>query len=207
MITQLPGQSALDFPLKGAVVPGVGGRTDVWFEEYAALTHLNLRGNLEDGGFTASVTGVLGIAPPGVPNRVARTGDACIHWLSPDEWLIVSTLPAAVTERELVVSLEGQHYALVDLSGGQTVLRIGGSRARDILASDCTLDFHPHVFRHDHCRQSQLAGAPVLIRRVEELDDIAFDLIIRRSFCRHLFDWLTDAARETGYILRAPKCE
>ena len=79
MITQLPGQSALDFPLKGAVVPGVGGRTDVWFEEYAALTHLNLRGNLEDGGFTASVTGVLGIAPPGVPNRVARTGDACIH--------------------------------------------------------------------------------------------------------------------------------
>ena len=206
-MTDVFGQSALDFPVGGCVVPGVGGRTDVWFEEYPALTHLNLRGNLEDVGFTASVTGVLGIAPPGVPNRVARTGDACLHWLSPDEWLIVSTLPAAVTERELVVALAGKHYALVNLSGGQTVLRIGGVRARDILASDCTLDFHPHVFRHDHCRQSQLAGAPVLIRRVEELDDIAFDLIIRRSFCRHLFDWLTDAAHETGYILRAPHCE
>ncbi|HIG13490.1 MAG TPA: hypothetical protein EYQ32_03370 [Gammaproteobacteria bacterium] len=81
-----------------------------------------------------------------------------------------------------------------------------GVRARDILASDCTLDFHPRIFRHGDCRQSLLAGAPVLIRRVDELDDVAFDLVVRRSFSRHLFDWLTDAAHETGYILRIPHC-
>ena len=196
------GQSALDFPLKGRVVPGVGGSTDVWFEEYPALTHLNLRGNLDEVDFTASVTGVLGIAPPGVPNRVARTSDTCLHWLSLDEWLIVSTLSAALIEKALAVSLAGRHYALVNLSGGQTVLRIGGVRARDILASDCTLDFHPRVFRHGDCRQSLLAGAPVLIRRVDEVDEVAFDLVVRRSFSRHLFDWLIDAAHETGYILR-----
>jgi len=200
--TDVLGQSALDFPLKGRVVPGVGGRTDVWFEEYPALTHLNLRGNLDEVDFTASVTGVLGIAPPGVPNRVARTSDTCLHWLSLDEWLIVSTLAAALIEKALAVSLAGRHYALVNLSGGQTVLRIGGVRARDILASDCTLDFHPRVFRHGDCRQSLLAGAPVLIRRVDEVDEVAFDLVVRRSFSRHLFDWLTDAAHETGYILR-----
>ena len=188
-------------------MPGVGGRTDVWFEEYPALTHLNLRGNPDDVGFTASVSGVLGIAPPGVPNRVACTADSCLHWLSPDEWLIVSTLSATLIEKELAESLAGRHYALVNLSGGQTVLRIGGLRARDILASDCTLDFHPRGFRHGDCRQSLLGGAPVLIRRVGEVDDVAFDLVVRRSFSRHLFDWLTDAAHETGYILRASHCE
>ena len=202
MTTGVSGQSAFDFPLGGRVVPGVEGRSDVWFEEYAALTHLNLRGNLEDPGFTASVTGVLGIAPPGVTNRVARTSDTCLHWWSLDEWLIVSTLSAALIEKALTVSLAGRHYALVNLSGGQTVLRIGGVRARDILASDCTLDFHPRVFRQGDCRQSLLAGAPVLIRRVDEVDEVAFDLVVRRSFSRHLFDWLTDAAHETGYILR-----
>ena len=206
-MTDVFGQSALDFPVGGCVVPGVGGRTDVWFEEYPALTHLNLRGHLDDAGFIASVTGVLGIAPPGVPNRVARTTETCLHWLSIDEWLIVSTVPAAVIETGLAVSLAGRHYALVNLSGGQTVLRVGGVRARDILASDCTLDFHPRVFRHGHCRQSLLAGAPVLIRRVDERNDVAFDLVVRRSFSRHLFDWLTDAAHETGYILRPPYCE
>jgi len=205
--TGVPRQSALDFPSGGRVVPGVEGRADVWFEEYPALTHLNLRGNLEEADFSSSVTGVLGIAPPGVPNRVARTSDTCLHWLSLDEWLIVSTLSAALIEKGLAVSLAGRHYALVNLSGGQTVLRIGGVGARDILASDCTLDFHPRVFRHGDCRQSLLAGAPVLIRRVDELDDVAFDLVVRRSFSRHLFDWLTDAAHETGYILRAPHCE
>ncbi|HIG13489.1 MAG TPA: hypothetical protein EYQ32_03365 [Gammaproteobacteria bacterium] len=124
--TGVPGQSALDFPSGGRAVPGVEGRTDVWFEEYPTLTHLNLRGNLDEVDFTASVTGVLGIAPPGVPNRVARTSDTCLHWLSPDEWLIVSTLSAALIEKGLAVSLAGRHYALVNLSGGQTVLRIGG---------------------------------------------------------------------------------
>ena len=207
MTTGVQGQGAFNFPLGGRVVPGVEGRADVWFEEYPALIHLNLRGNLEDVGFSAGVTGILGIAPPGVPNRVARTTNTCLHWLSLDEWLIVSTLSAEVIEKGLTVSLARRHYALVNLSGGQTVLRIGGPRARDILASDCTLDFHPRVFRHGHCRQSLLAGAPVLIRRVDELDDVAFDLVVRRSFSRHLFDWLTDAARETGYILRTPHCE
>ena len=207
MTTGVSGQSALDFPVGGRVVPGVEGRSDVWFEEYPALTHLNLRGHLDEVDFTASVTGVLGIAPPGVPNRVARTSDTCLHWLSLDEWLIVSTLSAALIEKALAVPLAGRHYALVNLSGGQTVLRIGGLRARDILTSDCTLDFHPRVFRHGDCRQSLLAGAPVLLRRVDELDDVAFDLVVRRSFSRHLFDWLTDAAHETGYILRTPHCE
>ena len=206
-MTDVFGQSAFDFPVGGCVVPGIGGRTDVWFEEYPALTHLNLRGNLEDTGFTASVTGILGTAPPGVPNRVARTSDTCLHWLSLDEWLIVSTLSAAPIDKALAASLAGRHYALVNLSGGQTVLRIGGVGARDILASDCTLDFHPRVFCPGDCRQSLLAGAPVLIRRVDELHEVAFDLVVRRSFSRHLLDWLTDAAHETGYILRAPDCE
>ena len=82
-----------------------------------------------------------------------------------------------------------------------SALRIGGSQ----WGADCAA--HRGVAGEGYFGERLYVGAPVLIRRVEELDDIAFDLIIRRSFCRHLFDWLTDAARETGYILRAPKCE
>ena len=206
--TELSRQSALHIPADLRSTPGRARRQRVWLEERADFTHLNLRGSVDEVGFNASVAAVVGVALPRQPNRVAHSGPNLIYWLGPDEWLIVSSSPVQMITVPLVTALEQQHYALVDVSGGQMILRIGGAEVRNVIASGCTLDLHPRAFEADQCAQSLLAGIPVLVHRVGDLKGGSiFDLLVRRSFAQHLFDWLIDAAREVGIVVQAGRLE
>lgn len=170
-----------------------GANGPVVFSERPCLTHLNLRGDLEDAAFAEAVANVIGFALPAQPNTV-NEGKACVAcWLGPNEWLLI-----AEEEQSLV---QGLHQALSDLfaavtdvSSGQTIIRISGPCARDVMAKGCTLDLHPRVFGAGQCAQSGLAKTNVLIRFVD--DTPAFDIVVRRSFAEYLWVWLEDAAKE-----------
>ena len=159
--------------------------------------HVNLRGDPGDTAFLKTVDSVLGFGLPLTPNTVSEDAGLTALWLGPEEWLIV-TPPDG--EGTLAAALEGAlgdiFSSVTDLTGGQTVVRLSGPRARDILAKGCTLDLHPRVFGPARCAQTLVAKAMVTIMQVDESP--TFDLIVRRSFADYLAHWLRDAATEYG---------
>ena len=101
-------------------------------------------------------------------------------------------------------TLCGVHVAVTDLTGGQSLLRIGGVQSRDVLSAACTLNLHPDVFAQGSCAQTILAHANVLITPVSQCSgDFVFDVVVRRSYADHLIRWLMDAAYESGFEFRS----
>ena len=177
------------------------GRTDdaaVTIAERPFLGHLNLRGNPEDAAFTSAAESVLGFDLPTKPNTTAANDDLLALWLGPDEWHVV-TPPAAQTPLldSLKAAFDGMHFAVTDVTGGQTVITVSGPRACDVLSKGCPLDLHPTVFKPTHCAQTLLAKANVIIHCVDDSPP-TFELIVRRSFAEYTSSWLYDAALEYG---------
>ena len=97
------------------------------------------------------------------------------------------------------MALNGVHAALVDLTDAQTIIRVSGPRARDLIAKGCTLDLHPRAFGAGHVARGTLAHAQITLLQTAsdgETGGPAFDLYVGRSFAQHLWCWLEDAARE-----------
>lgn len=174
----------------------------VHLSERRFLGHLNLRGDPADQSFRDAIRGMLGADPPLEPNTVAEGPELAVLWLGADEWLVL-TPPGreAAVVQALRDALGEQHFALTDVSGGQTVINLRGDRARDVLAKGCTLDLHPRVFGPGRCAQSHVAKANVIIRQLDGTP--SYDLIVRRGFAEYLALWLKDAAREHGLSVGA----
>ena len=163
--------------------------------EWAFWGHINLRGDGADEAFQAGVERVVGARAPVEPNTVVRAGDTEIVWLGPDEWLVV---PPPDIKDELAANLQetlkGLHVSVNDISGGQTIIRLRGARARELLNRGCPLDLHPRVFGVGQCAQSYIAKSNALIIQVD--DTPTYDVIVRRSFADYLARWLLDAGME-----------
>lgn len=180
-------QHALASFLNGNSVPDAGD-SGMRLEVRPHYGYLNLRGDPGDERFLQAVQQALGQSLPIVPNTFTE-GDQTIYWLGPDEWLL-STTPGQEkgTAGQLEQSLAGQCHSLVDVTGGQILIRLGGSRAREVLARSSTLDFHPRAFKTGQCAQTTLAKTSMLVALVD--DTPAFDIIVRRSFAEYAVRWL-----------------
>ena len=188
-------------PLAHSRLPQLHGnrvRAGVVLEEHSLRTHLNLRGNSNDAEFANPTEEVLKLSLPVQPNTVSHRQDLMAAWLAPDEWLLIA---GADVGKSLKLDLDSRlahcHYALNDLSGGQTMISISGPQSLDLLAKGCTLDLHPRVFGAGQCAQSHLAKASVtIVARASNLS--AYDVVVRRSFADYLWRWLIKAGSEYG---------
>ena len=180
--------------------PATGVGVQIW--ERPFLGHINLRGTPSEKRFLEAVEGAIGVALPLEPNTVAADGEISALWLGPDEWLL---LTPPDRQMDVVLALKaalGDTFAAVnDLSGGQTVVRIQGTHARDVLSKGCPLDLHPRVFGPGQCAQSHISKTMALIRQID--DTPTYDGIIRRSFADYLARWLEEAASEYGLAVIA----
>ena len=184
-------------------------RTGAQLQAIPHYGYLNLRGDPNSEQFLQVVQATLGQPFPIVPNTFtatahtqrelqrgrisnpppATTPSCTIYWLGPDEWLLSAELGR---EKDLAAqlgkNLAGQPHSLVDVTGGQLLMRLTGQRAREVLAKGCTLDLHPRAFKVGQCAQTTLAKASMLIALVD--DTPTFDLIVRRSFAEYAARWL-----------------
>ena len=71
---------------------GVDGRSGVIFEELAFCVHLNLRCDPTDSQTLTAASTALGVGLPLVPNTFHEASDIRIHWLGPDEWLVLAPM-------------------------------------------------------------------------------------------------------------------
>ncbi|MDE2768988.1 MAG: sarcosine oxidase subunit gamma [Chloroflexota bacterium] len=161
------------------------------------LTHLNLRLDPADATALAAVHRVLGIKLPLTPNTTTAGDDLMAIWLGPDEWLLLADHHQSdALLADLQTALSGQFASVVDLSAGQTVIRLSGPSTLDVLARGCALDLHPSVFQPGACAQTLLARAQALLIAVDDTPTI--DITVRRSFAPYVAAWLQDAARHFG---------
>ena len=182
--------------------PSTGAAVGVTLTERPFLVHLDLWGDPSDRAFLDAARGAVGVALPLEPNTVARGPETAALWLGPDEWLILAPPDGGGLESTIERALEGRRHAVVDVSGGQTVIGLSGGRAPDVLAKGCTLDLHPRAFGPGRCAQTLVAKANATIWQTG--DGPSYDLIVRRSFAEYLAFWLIDASREYGLTIIPP---
>lgn len=183
---------------------GVGGAVSFWIQERPFGTHINLRGDASEARFVEAVATATGVVLPQDPNTCASSDRWHVSWLSPDEWLLMGPEDDAAVA-VLVDQLESLHHALNEVSGGQTVFRVGGDAWREVLASACPFDLHPRVFGEGACGQTVVAHTNVVLIFVnDDPRGEALDIVVRRSFADHLARWLMDAAIEGGFEMLEP---
>ncbi|MCP5371367.1 MAG: sarcosine oxidase subunit gamma [Hyphomicrobiales bacterium] len=156
---------------------------------------LVLRGGSDDGAFTAAAAKVLGAGLPLAPNTAARGPRGLALWLGPTEWMVhVDADTCDALAAELTAAFAGLHAAVVDVSDYYAVMRLGGPRARDVLAKGCPLDLHPDRFDVDHCAQTRFVASAILLHQVDV--GPTYDIQVRWSFADFLWTYLADAMRE-----------
>ena len=173
--------------------------------ERAFPSQLDLRGDPGNEAFMEAVSGVVGRAPPVIPNTWTGKDDSDedprVLWLAPAEWLIVTATGAGDTlAGKLAAAVADHGGSVVDVGDARAVFVLRGPNARAVLMKGCSLDLHPDAFRPGDCAQSLLARAAVILcRRKDEADaGASFEVHVARSFAAYLWAWLEDAAGEYG---------
>jgi sarcosine oxidase subunit gamma len=170
----------------------------VYLQEHALLSHLVLRGDPQNEAFKQGVEEVLGLA---LPERLSHcANDALsITWISPDEWLvIVADDQAFATEQDLREALSG-HYAIVNVSGGQTLLELSGEKATQVLMKSTVYDVHDSHFPVGKAVTTVFAKTQaVIIRKAPD----CWQLVVRRSFSDYIWLWLQDSCAEFGLVIK-----
>ncbi|MGB7754986.1 MAG: sarcosine oxidase subunit gamma family protein [Salinisphaera sp.] len=187
--------------LRGANLRIRGG---VSLRERPFLSHISLRGKCDDTAFTDACAKVLGNSLPTTPNTQVEGDGVVVCWMGPTEWLVLAETEAGQGLLEsLRAALAGIHSGVVELSGGQTLIEIRGEHAVDTLAKGTTIDLHPRHFGADRCTRTLLAKTTVFVRVVDPGQ--AFEIVVRRSFADHLWQWLRDSGHEYGCAVEPPQ--
>jgi sarcosine oxidase subunit gamma len=176
--------------------------SQVVLEEKPFLGHLILRGGaivLDE-----AVREVLGINLPGRPLGLALddSGERSVQWVSPDEWLVI--VPGGEEfelENRLREKLGNAHFAILNVSGGQTLVALSGDKAREVLMKSVPYDVHPQNFPPGKAVSVVFAKASAILRRPTEE---RYELVLRRSFADYCCRWLLDAGEEYGIGVKRP---
>ena len=191
---EVPAESPLAWSYHHSGRPAVGEKSRVVLRERAMAGHLILRGGaivLDE-----AVRQVLGFGLPGRPNTLTRdeSGERSVQWLSPDEWLVI--VPGGeefALEKRLREALGDTHTAIINVSGGQTLIELEGEKARELLMKSTPYDVHPEAFPVGKGVTTVFAKANLILRRPTEE---RWELVLRRSFADYLYRWILDAGAE-----------
>lgn len=175
-------------------LPKPDKQSTITLREQAFLGHLVLRGGAI--ALDNALRKVLNLSLPARPLSLTQKDDYSVQWLSPDEWLLIVPQGEEFdTERRLREQLNGEHYAIVNVSGGQTLLTLTGKNVLPLLMKSAVYDVHPANFPSGKGVTTVFANTPMVLRRP---DEARWELVVRRSFADYLFRWLLDAGAEYG---------
>ncbi|REG86777.1 sarcosine oxidase subunit gamma [Marinomonas pollencensis] len=166
----------------------------VVFNEVPFCAQLTLRGSPENPDFLAGVEKVLGFALPVQPLTSHASDSYYVFWISPGEWLILAeNIEPAVIEASLRAELTG-HFAVVDVSAGQTLMTLSGEAVQQVLQKSCGYDVEASLPVGKVVTTTFAKATLVLHHQAEG----KYFLIVRRSFADYVWRWLVDASAEYG---------
>lgn len=145
------------------------------------------------------VASLIGCAPPQDPCGSSGDADGAILTIAPGRWLAESRDPRLA--QQLAGQIPPSLGAVTDLGHARVAIRVAGPKAAWVLAKGLALDLHPAAFPPMTVAQSAIHEVGVVVRR---LSQDSFDLYVYRGFALSFWDWLTEAAAETGYRVDPP---
>ena len=167
-------------------------------KEKTPIAKINLRGDLENKDFTSKAGKILGMILPKEPCTISSNEKITCMWLGPDEWLLVSN--DTITKNSNDYELEKVLFndiskknlgAVTNVSDQYTIFNLTGSNILEILSKGCPFDFNSDSFTNNKAVQTILNHIDVTIHKKTESN---IDLYVRRSFAKHLWDWLKDSS-------------
>jgi len=167
-------------------------------EEKTPIGKINLRGNIENKDFVSKVGKILGIILPKESCSTSTKEKITSLWLGPNEWLIVSNekMPRDVNTYDLENILydnisKTNLGSVTNVTDQFTIFTLSGSNIIKTLSKSCSFNFELDNFTNSKVVQTILNHIDVTIHKRSEDN---FDLYVRRSFAKHLWDWLKDSA-------------
>lgn len=156
----------------------------------------------QDDGLKASVREVYGLDLP-EGSMIAHGKAVSFIGTGPGQWLAVSqSLGNESLAEDLAEKLKGL-ASISDQSSGRAVVRLGGPRARDVLAKGLAIDLDPRVFGPGAAATSTISHMGVLVWREGEAE--TYDIALFRSVGESFWRWLTASAAAAGYeVVTAP---
>ncbi len=166
---------------------------------------LRIRGDLADA--SRAVESVLGLS---LPDRLSFHGDptdangCALTWLSPDEWRLCCPIDRAFelekALRNELSTIPGVTHAIVNNSGGFTLIDLSGRDALNLLKKSTGYDVRPHRFPIGKAVGTTFAKTSITLLRVGENQ---WQIWARRSFADYLWLWLQPTSRDYGlHILK-----
>lgn len=135
-------------------------------------------------------------------SRVVVGRDVSFVGYGPGQWLAVSeTLASEAMARDLAERLKGL-ASMSDQSSGRTVIRVSGTRARDVLAKGLPIDLDPRAFPLGSAATSTISLMGVQLWQAD--DTRSYDIAVFRSLSESFWRWLAASAAEFGYEVVAP---
>ncbi len=135
----------------------------------------------------------LGIELPETMGMTDSTDSRLVKWISPDEYLV--TLPLAEKDafiQEATEALKGIFSAVVDNSGGYSLLKIAGSQYQEMLSKLTFYDLRGNL-PVGKVVSTLMTKAPVIFYRTEE---DALMCMVRWSFADYAWKILLKAGEE-----------
>jgi sarcosine oxidase subunit gamma len=144
------------------------------------------------------------VALPLEPRHTA-TAPVAFVWAGPSQWLALGYgAEGRAFELQLRASLAGV-ASVIDQSDGRVLVRLGGPRARDVLAKGVHIDLHPSVFRPGDAAVTEVAHVGVHFWQVDGCP--TYELAVFRSFAVAFCNWIVEAAAEFGVAsIQATSC-
>ena len=166
--------------------------------EKTPVGKINLRGNLENKDFVSTAGKILGMILPKESCSISTKEKITCMWLGPNEWLLVSN--DTITKNSNDYELERVLFndiskkdlgAVTNVSDQYTIFNLTGSNIFEILSKGCPFNFNSDNFTNNKVVQTILNHIDVTIHKISENN---INLYVRRSFAKHLWDWLRDSS-------------
>jgi methylglutamate dehydrogenase subunit D len=195
--------------LSGVPTVGRHGRTDgpagLVVRERIGLSFASViarKGQLE--ALVTLARSAYGLDLPRVPLRVsallADGRQIAFVWAGPAQWLAICE-GVDDFERELVAAF-GIRAMIAEQGDGRCVLRLGGPKARQVLAKGLPIDLDARVFKPGDVALSIAAHVNVHVWQLDEAP--TYEMSVMRSFAGSFWSWLATSAAEFGYDVADP---
>ena len=165
-------------------------------KEISPVIKINLRGKKRE--FLANVGKNLNMILPTEANTSTTSDKLTAIWLSPDEWMVVSNELANkdTNKYELYEMLfngisKTNLGAVTDVTDQFVQLELKGKNIYEIFSAGCPFNFNEFKEKQGSTTQTVLNHIDVILHNK---DENIVNLFVRRSFAKHLWEWIEDSA-------------
>ena len=129
------------------------------------------------------------------PLLVSNNKNTRILWNGPKNWLLSSTNVDLI--RDIEEKFNEKDFAVTNLSHSKAIIEIEGKWTKEVLKKGCPFNFND--LNKDNCLNSIYNGMSITVDILNDNPD-RVRIFSLRSFGESLYESLTDASLEFGYI-------